>query len=286
MPELPEVETIVRSLRNPLDLPTTDGAAVYARPGIVGRHIRSVSLLWSRSLAEPGEAEFLQRLPGQTVKAVERRGKFILLRLGADTIMIHLRMSGDLRVEGDDMPVQKHDRLLIGFTDGMRLAFNDTRKFGRVWLVRDIQSVAGGLGPEPFDEQLTGLFLYEKLHRSSRPVKNLLLDQTLIAGIGNIYSDEALHRAGLHPATPGRTIRPDQADRLLTAIRETLEEGIRRNGASIDWVYRGGDFQNHFRVYQRTGQPCPVCGTKIERLVINQRSSHFCPKCQKMVKIS
>jgi formamidopyrimidine-DNA glycosylase len=102
--------------------------------------------------------------------------------------------------------------------------------------------------------------------------------------VGNIYSDEALHRARLHPALPGKQVTIEQAQELLSAIRETLAEGIARNGASIDWVYRGGDFQNHFRVYQRTGEPCPVCGTKIERRIMNQRSSHFCPRCQPLVE--
>jgi formamidopyrimidine-DNA glycosylase len=141
-------------------------------------------------------------------------------------------------------------------------------------------TVVGDLGPEPFDNGLTGNELYKRLHCSSRCFKTRLLDQTVIAGVGNIYSDEALHRARLHPALPGKQVTLEQAEDLLDAIRETLAEGIARNGASIDWVYRGGDFQNHFRVYQRTGEPCPVCGTKIERRIIGQRSSHFCPHCQ------
>ena len=113
-----------------------------------------------------------------------------------------------------------------------------------------------------------------------RQLKPLLLDQTFLAGLGNIYTDEALHLAGLHPLTPANRLDPAEAARLLEAIRAILQDGIRRNGASIDWVYRGGDFQNNFRVYQRTGQPCPVCGTPVERIMVGQRCTHFCPVCQ------
>jgi formamidopyrimidine-DNA glycosylase len=286
MPELPEVETIVRSLRAPYNQKGVAEQALNARQGVVGRIISGSTVLWERTLAEPSLEEFLERIRSQPIRAVERRGKFIVLPLDEDTLLIHLRMSGDLRVENGSAPVQNHDRLLIDFTDGDRLVFNDTRKFGRVWLVKDIQSVVGGLGPEPFDDSFNGSVLYERLKNSSRAIKTLLLDQTMIAGIGNIYSDEALHRAGLHPLLPGRELDPSQSERLLFSIRETLAEGILRNGASFDWVYRGGDFQNHFRVYQRTGEPCLVCGTKIERQVINQRSSHYCPKCQPLIKRS
>jgi formamidopyrimidine-DNA glycosylase len=284
MPELPEVETIVRSLRNPCDLPLLDGQAMDARPGVVGRTIAKATLLWERTLAEPQPREFLARIAGQKIYSAERRGKFILLLFDTDSLLIHLRMSGDLRVESSTAPVQVHDRLLIDFLDGTRLAFNDTRKFGRVWLVEDIQRVVGDLGPEPFDARLTGEEFFNRLHNSSRCIKTLLLDQSVIAGIGNIYSDEALHQAGIHPTTPGRELGTEQVERLLLAIRETLKEGIRHNGASLDWVYRGGDFQNHFRVYQRTGEPCANCGTKIERMVINQRSAHYCPCCQPRIK--
>jgi formamidopyrimidine-DNA glycosylase len=285
MPELPEVETIVRSLRHPPGIPQLREQTLETRPGILGRRIASAEVLWVRTVAAPDAEEFKRRIAGQVITAVERRGKFIVIRLTTDTLLIHLRMSGDIRVESAAEPVQKHDRLLLLFEDGARLVFNDTRKFGRAWLTADMQTVVADLGPEPFDDDLTGNELYERLHCSSRCVKTLLLDQSVIAGVGNIYSDETLHRARLHPALPGKQVTLEQAGELLAAIRETLTEGIARNGASIDWVYRGGDFQNHFRVYQRTGEPCPVCGTKIERRVIGQRSSHFCPLCQPLDEV-
>jgi formamidopyrimidine-DNA glycosylase len=276
MPELPEVETIVRALRQ----------GGREGPPLPGRKIYSARLLWERSLAEPDPADFYRRLPGQTIKDVGRRGKFIILQLDEDALLFHLRMSGDLRVEpgmdGQGQPVEPrpHDRAVLAFEDGLRLAFNDPRKFGRLWLVGQPETILQNLGPEPLDTGLTVEGFHKKLTAVHRQVKPLLLDQGFLAGLGNIYTDEALHVAKIHPLQSSDSLTLDQAGQLLSAIRQVLEEGIRRNGASIDWVYRGGDFQNSFRVYQRTGQPCPVCGTLIARIVIGQRGTHFCPTCQ------
>jgi formamidopyrimidine-DNA glycosylase len=178
--------------------------------------------------------------------------------------------------------LQKHDRLLIDFKDGFRLVLNDPRKFGRAWLTRDPQEILGNLGPEPLDSQLTYSQFHQMLKGRKRQLKSLLLDQSFLAGLGNIYTDEALHLACLHPLRKSDSITALQSKKLLKAIRTVLKEGIRRNGASIDWVYRGGDFQNHLRVYQRDGQPCLVCGVTIERILVGQRSTHFCPICQKI----
>jgi formamidopyrimidine-DNA glycosylase len=272
MPELPEVETIARSLQQ-------GGRGQHS---ITGRVVLSARLSWARTLAEPGKAEFLKRLPGQRVEQVGRRGKFIVIRLERDWLLIHLRMSGDLRVEQgvEKITPQTHDRLSILLDDGFALYFNDTRKFGRVWLLSDPQLILGSLGPEPLDEAFTTEQFHARLAKRKRQLKPLLLDQTFLAGLGNIYTDEALFLARLHPLYSSNHLSIEQSTRLLTSIREVLQEGIRNNGASIDWVYRGGDFQNHFRVYQRTGEPCPVCGVPIERILVGQRSSHFCPVCQ------
>lgn len=270
MPELPEVETIRRVLR--------DGGA--SNPPLVGKTVSGAQVLWARTLALPGVEEFCARLPGQAIADVSRRGKFLIFRLTQDALLVHLRMSGDLLVEAQDTPPASHHRLLVDFDDGLRLAFNDTRKFGRVWLVRNPQDVLAGLGPEPLDPELTAQQLHQRLQTTRRSLKPLLLDQSFLAGLGNIYTDEALHLAHLHPLTPANHVSPEGAEHLLSAIRQVLEEGIRRNGASIDWVYRGGDFQNYFRAYQRTGQPCPECGAPIQRMVIGQRGTHFCPHCQ------
>jgi formamidopyrimidine-DNA glycosylase len=161
------------------------------------------------------------------------------------------------------------------------LVFNDTRKFGRVWLTEEGETVTGRLGPEPLGSEFTPLWLYTALHRRHRQLKPLLLDQTFLAGLGNIYTDEALHKAKLHPRALSDSVTPKQAGKLHAAIQTILKEAIRRNGASFDWVYRGGEFQNHFRVYGREGLACPVCGTTILRLVVGQRGTHICPNCQR-----
>jgi formamidopyrimidine-DNA glycosylase len=273
MPELPEVETIARKLR----------------PELVGKSILKADLLWSRTLATPTPAKFKKQVKGQEIKAVSRRAKYFVMELSDYYLFIHLRMSGDLYIKEADAAPEKHDRLILDLTPGpsperrgeTRLVFNDTRKFGRVWLVRDPDEVIGGLGPEPLSEEFTAQSLYDGLQSRYRQLKPLLLDQSFLAGMGNIYTDEALHMARLHPLASSDSVNREQAQALWGAIREVLQEGIRRNGASIDWVYRGGEFQNYFRVYDRAGQPCAVCGTAIERLVVGQRGTHVCPNCQR-----
>jgi formamidopyrimidine-DNA glycosylase len=272
MPELPEVETIARTLR--------EGG--QGREPVVGRVLAGARLLWPRTLAEPAPELFFARLPGQRVEAVGRRGKFLILQLSEDALLVHLRMSGDIRTDPApaDGPLAPHDRLALDFADGGRLAFNDARKFGRAWLTPDARNVVGGLGPEPLEEAFTPTLLHQMLRASRRQIKPLLLDQTFVAGLGNIYTDESLHRAGIHPLRLSDTVSEAEAARLWEAIRAVLAEGIRRNGASIDWVYRGGEFQNTFAVYQQAGKPCPTCGAPVERITVGQRGTHFCPNCQ------
>jgi len=239
--------------------------------------------LWARTLAEPSAEEFEHRVLKQEIEDIRRRGKFLIFRLSRDWLLLHLRMSGDLLVRPSGTPPASHDRLVLELEGNIQLAFNDARKFGRVWLVSEVDTVVEQLGPEPLDEAFTAQDLYERLHATRRQLKPLLLDQSFMAGLGNIYVDEALNLAKLHPLIPANTLSQAQAGRLLESIRAVLQDGIRRNGASIDWVYRGGDFQNYFRVYQRTGQPCPDCGTPVERIVVGQRGTHFCPNCQPAV---
>jgi len=272
MPELPEVETIARFLREGRD----------DKPSLHDFKIEKATILWERSLAFPKPDEFLRNISGQRIRSISRRGKFIRFELQSFFFLIHLRMSGDLWIELESAPPALHHRWMLHFGNGWRLAFNDPRKFGRAWLVVDEQSVLGDLGPEPLDETLSAEAFFQRLHRYRRQLKPLLLDQTFLAGLGNIYTDEALHLAGLHPMIVSSHLNEAQCAKLLIAIRQVLREGIARQGASIDWVYRGGDFQNYFRVYQRTGKPCPVCAAPIERFMIGQRSTHFCPVCQKI----
>jgi formamidopyrimidine-DNA glycosylase len=276
MPELPEVETICRLLR--------EGRPDV--PSLLGETIIRVQVLWPRTLANCPPDEFEKRLLGQSIHSIDRRGKYLLFQLSTDTFIIHLRMSGDLLVETASalltLPAaySQHHRLILNFKDGLRLSFNDPRKFGRAWLVDDPLQVLGSLGPEPLDPSFTAHDLCQRLQGFHRQLKPLLLDQSFLAGLGNIYTDEALHLAHLHPLMSSDKIAPSEAERLWLSIRQVLEEGILRQGASIDWVYRGGDFQNYFRVYQRTGKPCPECGTPIQRLVVGQRGTHICPVCQ------
>jgi len=276
MPELPEVETIARILRQ-------------GGPGtepVTGRIIQSTDVFWDRTIAAPATEEFQKALPGRCIKTVDRRGKYLVITLDRGALLIHLKMSGDLRVEpavdvnGHAFPPVLHDRVMVIFKDGMRLVFNDARKFGRMWLVDDQQEITGRLGPDPLKDSFSPEQLFTRLKERQRQLKPLLLDQGFIAGLGNIYTDEALHLAGLHPLILSNQVSRAEAGKLWTAIRQVLEEGIRTNGASIDWVYRGGEFQNHFRVYRRTGQPCPTCGNPVQRMVVGQRGTHYCPVCQ------
>ena len=270
MPELPEVHTIVTNLRNGTDF----------QPALLGLRIASAIVLWERSLAYPTPAEFTRKVIGQRIEDITRRGKFLVFLLTDATLLFHLRMSGDIFVEPLGSLGLPHYRLTINFENGWRLAFNDPRKFGRLWLTSNPGMVLDKLGPEPLDEQFTETDLFQRLHNKHRHLKPLLLDQGFLAGIGNIYADEALHLAHLHPLSFSDTLTLEQATGLLLGIRQVLHEGIQRNGASIDWVYRGGEFQNYFRVYQRTGEPCLRCETPIQRIVVGQRSTHFCPSCQ------
>ena len=264
MPELPEVETFARQLK----------------PTLVGKKILSAEVRWPRTLAMPAPRQFKQLIQGQKILDVGRRAKYLNIQLQDYSLLIHLRMSGDLQLRDSTSRPAKHDRLVLKLSGNLSLAFNDTRKFGRVWLTANPSEVLGQLGPEPFSRIFTAQWLYDALQGKKRQLKPLLLDQTFIAGLGNIYTDEALHVSKLHPRAASDSVTAEQAAALREAIRKVLKEGIRRNGASIDWVYRGGQYQHYFRVYDREGQPCPVCGTEIQRIVIGQRGTHFCPQCQ------
>jgi formamidopyrimidine-DNA glycosylase len=270
MPELPEVETIASYLRR-----GTDQA-----PSILGMQITGGKLLWERTLAAPGPEEFFNRIVGQKILDTGRRGKLLLLKLDSDLLAFHLRMSGDMLVRPLGEPPLSHDRLILYLNHTHKLAFNDTRKFGRAWLISNPADLFNRLGPEPLDPEFGPENLHERLMAHRRQLKPLLLDQSFIAGIGNIYSDEALHLARLHPLTLSHNLTPEQSARLWRSIREVLKEGIRLQGSSIDWVYKGGDFQNYFRVYKRTGLPCPLCSTPVRRIVVGQRATHYCPVCQ------
>jgi formamidopyrimidine-DNA glycosylase len=268
MPELPEVETIARKLK----------------PHLIGKTIQQARLRWHRTLAFPSPRKFNELVKGQVIQDVTRRAKYFILRLSDSSLLVHLRMSGDLVIKEGKIKPEKHDRLILSLLSEAgnlsSLVFNDTRKFGRVWLTASPEDVLGRLGPEPLSRGFTPEWLHTALQDKHRLLKPLLLDQTFLAGLGNIYADESLHMAKLHPLAASDSVTMEQAQALHQAIRRVLKDGIRRNGASFDWVYRGGEYQNHFRVYDRLGKPCPVCGTGIERIIVGQRSTHYCPTCQ------
>ncbi|MCX7608914.1 MAG: hypothetical protein N2049_06830, partial [Anaerolineales bacterium] len=195
MPELPEVETIVRHLR----------------PVLVGRMIRGVDLRWPRTLVTPTAEDFQEQLLGQQILALSRRAKYIVIHLARRYLLVHLRMSGDLFVRNQGQAPGLHDRLIVTLSEGVDLVFNDPRKFGRIWLVADPDTVFADLGPEPFSDVFTAAWLFAALHARRRQLKPLLLDQTFLAGLGNIYADEALHRARLHPLRWSNTVEEGEA---------------------------------------------------------------------------
>ncbi len=264
MPELPEVETIIRNLR----------------PELTGQIIISAMVLWPRTLTGISPDHFIEQISGQKIQEISRRAKLIDLRLEGLHLFVHLRMSGDLVIKDHSYQPEKHDRLIIMLSGKRQLVFIDARKFGRVWLTAHPEDVIGKLGPEPFDPTFTPQSFHEMLNKKHRQIKPLLLDQGFLAWLGNIYTDEALHFSGVHPQRISDTISIKEAARLHEAIISVLLAGIEHNGASIDWVYRGGKFQNYFRVYARDGQPCPICGALIQKIIVGQRGTHFCPICQ------
>ncbi len=269
MPELPEVETTVRALREPL----------------IGRTITEVRNYWPRHIAAPGFPELQRRIHGRSIQAINRRAKYLVFSLSDDeTLIVHLKMSGHLAVVDQETAPDKYTHTIFGLDNGRELRFRDTRKFGRVYLVQDPMTILGHLGPEPLEPTFTVSVLHKRLQNRRRILKPLLLDQTFIAGIGNIYADEALFYAGLHPERRANTLTQPEITKLHEAIQKVLQMGIEREGASIDMYVKPdgskGDMQNVMAVFRRTGSSCYHCGDTIHRIKLGGRSTHFCPTCQ------
>lgn len=272
MPELPEVEVVARSLA----------------PQLMGRTFTGVTKLdWERMIETPDPAAFRELIIGRRVSAVGRRAKWVLIRLDSDwTLAIHLRMSGHLVVQDATSAPDQYTHLVLALDDGRQLFFEDQRKFGRVRLLDPIGLAAlhNAHGPEPLDPGFTPDILAAMLARHRTKLKPLLLDQTQIAGLGNIYVSEALWIAQLHPLLPAAATPTERIPALHAAIQRVLEQAIANEGSSLrnyrDGYGRRGTNQEHFLVYNQTGAPCRRCGTPIERIVVAQRSTFYCPSCQ------
>jgi len=279
MPELPEVETIVRDLRDVL----------------VGETVQAVEIHWPRIVATPTAEGLSERLVGRTVRAVARRGKFLVLRLDEGALIVHLRMTGQIvwgpPGRSSDSPeapgcVDPHVHVVLRMRSGATLCYRDVRKFGRFYLVEDPESVLGGLGLEPLDESLTPEGLHVLLVGRRRRLKDLLLDQTFLAGLGNIYVDEALWEARLSPRRVASTLTVEESARLYGALRAVLVRAIAARGTTFsdyrDALDRPGGNRPNLAVYGRRGEPCPRCGAAVERAVVAGRGTHYCPCCQSM----
>lgn len=277
MPELPEVET----------------TAALIRPHVQGRRIVSAEVGWARSLGGMDPEAFGRAVIGARVTSVGRRAKWVVMALErggrpAGAILCHLRMSGRLVVDGEPGP-GPYQRVALGLAgpggERTRLRFLDVRKFGRFRFEADPDAALADLGPEPLGPEFTAPWFRTALRSRSRALKPLLLDQTFLAGLGNIYVDESLFRAGLHPLRPASRVPGPRADALHGAIREVLADAVAREGSSFDAFYRTpegqpGQYQHLFQVYGREGRPCPRCGRPIKKLVVGQRGTHICTRCQ------
>jgi formamidopyrimidine-DNA glycosylase len=275
MPELPEVETVRRDLE--------------AR--VIGRRITScwVSPDAPRLVQLVPPAEFCRELSGRTIAGLRRRGKYLIVDLDDGRAwVLHRRMSGNVLYRRPPDPPDDYVRATFGLDDGHELRWTDLRKFGTMWLVEDAAMVMESLGPEPLDAAFTAQVLRERASRRTAPIKSVILDQTVLAGMGNLYTDEALHYARIHPLRPANRLKPDEWVRLHAGIIDALRLGIAARGSSLGTTLRDhinvdgapGSNQETVTAYGREGQPCYACGTIMQRIKVGGRSSVFCPKCQ------
>ena len=274
MPELPEVETVVRDLRN---------------SGITARSITAARVSWPRTIENMPPEKFAASVSGCRIQNVSRRAKYIVIELSSGQwLLIHLRMTGRLHIVDTKTPREIHERVALALDDDTELRFIDTRKFGRWTLLNDAGERLNKLGPEPLSDEFTADVMYGILQSRHRRLKPLLLDQHMLAGLGNIYVDEAMWDARLHPCTMSDAISRKQSTALRRAIRKVLQKGINSMGTTLGTgkgnfysvAGRRGRNQDGLKVFRRDGAPCPRCGTIIERSIVAQRSTHFCPECQ------
>jgi formamidopyrimidine-DNA glycosylase len=267
MPELPEVETVKNELA----------------PHVIGKCIISITPVWAGIVKEVPVEEFQKRVTGQKITALSRHGKYLLFHLSnGDKLVVHLKMTGSLILGTSEPP--KYTRAIIHLEDGLNIYFRDPRKFGVLKLIKDVSEVKSKLGPEPFDRDFTVKIFAERLKNRKSPIKALLLDQKFLAGVGNMYADEALFAARIHPARISGSLTAEESDRLHHAIRQVLKAGIRNKGASIVTYYHpdGSTGTAHFQFNVAHGmqETCTVCSTPIKRIVVRGRGTYYCPKCQ------
>ncbi len=268
MPELPEVETIKNELM----------------PHIIGRKLTGVTLFWDGIVRQPSVTDFRSRLIGQKITGLARHGKYLIVGLTSDDLLIiHLKMSGSLLISRDSSEPPKYTRAIIHLDKGTNIFFRDPRKFGAMWLVGDKDTIVGKLGPEPLEADFTPQVLAQRLKNRTAPIKALLFDQSFVAGIGNMYADEALFAAGIHPLRPGGSLSQDEIERLHSAIKQVLWSAIGNKGASVVNYYRPsgelGTAHFEFKVAHGRGKDCPNCSTPIQRITVRNRGTYFCPKC-------
>jgi len=275
MPELPEVETVRKTLKELVSHKT----------------ITDVTIRWPKIIKNPVDTEqFADALKGETIRDVGRRGKFLILYTGRFALVSHLRMEGRYGLYPKNEPVDKHTHVIFHFGDDTELRYRDVRKFGTMHLYKKgeefLNQPLADLGPEPFSEEFTAEYLSSKLKRTNRKVKPALLDQTILVGLGNIYVDESLFRAGIHPERLASSLSEQEITKLHQEIIATLGEAVEKGGSTIrSYVNSQGQigmFQLELYAYGRTGEACKYCGTPLEKTKVGGRGTHYCPNCQKL----
>lgn len=273
MPEMPEVETVRRTLT----------------PLAVGKTIKRVDV-WYDKVIVGDVKSFQQQLKGKTIEKIDRYGKYLLFRLGDLTIVSHLRMEGKYRLITADAPIEKHEHLQFIFTDGSALRYDDVRKFGRLQLVETgTERIVTGikhLGPEALSPEFTEDYFAKSLKNKTKKIKNLLLDQTLVAGLGNIYVDEVLWQAKINPVAEPKDLTKQQVQNLYEAINSTIKEAIKLGGTTVHSFLnaegQAGGYQDRLEVYGRAGEDCLRCGGKLVKIKVNGRGTTYCPNCQRL----
>jgi formamidopyrimidine-DNA glycosylase len=270
MPELPEVESVAIAVRS-------------SEPPVIGSRIASVELNWPGVVDGLPAEDFALIITGRVLSSVSRHGKYLFFCLDKEDapvyMAMHLRMTGICYINSSAEPPRKHNRLSLHLENGMAVRFDDPRKFGRVWLVNNTASVISGLGPDALS--VVHDDFVERIRHGSRQLKPLLLDQSFVAGIGNIYADESLFLAGLNPLQKSSLLGDDQVEALYSSVKTVLEEAVKNSGANIDGVFKAGNYQ--VRVYGREGKPCVRCGDEIVKIRVGQRGTHYCPSCQPLI---